>query len=136
MNKTQKWLVFWTLFIGIGALCGTAMMWIDISGKMFLMHLMLPFFQVLPFADYLFQNFAFAGLALLLVNGIPQITTAILLLKRHRFAPIASLCCGIFLILWIGIQFIIFPFNFMSSLYFVFGVIEFLLALKLLKESK
>jgi len=133
MNKIEKWLVFWTLFIGIGAVGGTAMMWIDTSGKMFGMTPMLPAFQVLPFADLLFQNFAFAGLALLLVNGIPQITTAILLIKHHKFAAIASFCCGILLMLWICVQFIIFPLNFMSSIYFVFGLTEFLLALRLLK---
>ena len=134
MNKIEKWLVFWTLFIGIGALCGTAMMWVDTSGEMWGMAPMLPSFQVLPFAKWLFQDFAFAGLALLLVNGIPQITTAILLIKRHKFAAIASLFCGILLMLWICIQFVIFELNFMSCIYFVFGLIEFLLALRLLKK--
>ena len=136
MNKIKKWLIFWTLFIGIGAVGGTAMMWIDTSGKMWKMDLMLPAFQVLPFAEYLFQDFVFPGLALLLVNGIPQILTAILLLKRHRFAALASLCCGIMLMLWICIQFVIFPLNFMSCIYFVFGLIEFLLALVLNKRTK
>jgi hypothetical protein len=133
MNKIQKWLIFWTLFIGIGALFGSTMMLIEPSGKFMDMYMMLPYFQVLPFAEYLFQDFFFPGLALLLVNGIPQIMTAILLLKRHRFAAIASLCCGFLLMLWICIQFVIFEFNFMSTIYFIFGLTELLLSLKLLK---
>ncbi|MDR2511980.1 MAG: hypothetical protein LBC89_05935 [Bacteroidales bacterium] len=136
MKKLSKHLIFWTLFIGVGALFGTAMMWLDTSGAMFGMSPMLPYFQVLPFADCLFQDFAFAGFALLLINGIPQITTAILLIKRHKLAPLAALACGILLMLWICIQFVIFPLNFMSCIYFVFGVAEFILALKLLKKNK
>ena len=135
MNKIEKLLVFWTLFIGIGAVFGASMMLIEPSGKIWDMYKMLPAFQVLPFAEIFFQNFTFPGLALLLVNGIPQIATAILLIKRHRFAPLASLFCGILLMLWICIQFVIFPLNFMSSIYFVFGLIEFVLALILLKKK-
>jgi hypothetical protein len=135
MNKLEKWLIFWTLFIGVGALSGAAMMWIDPSGKMWGMDAILPAFQVLPFAECLFQNFVFAGLALLLINGIPQLATAIMLLKHCRFAAVCAFGCGILLMLWICIQFIIFPFNFMSSIYFVFGLIEFISALKLLREK-
>jgi hypothetical protein len=136
MNNLSKHLIFWTLFIGVGALFGPTMMWLDVSGAMFGMSPMLPYFQVLPFADLLFQNFAFAGLALLLINGIPQIVTAILLIKRHKLAPLASLACGILLILWICIQFVIFPLNFTSCIYFVFGAAEFILAWLLIKKQK
>ncbi|MDR1780016.1 MAG: hypothetical protein LBR50_04705 [Tannerella sp.] len=132
MNRTEKWLVFWTLFIGVGALWGTFMMLHDPSGKTFGLAVVLPFLQTLPFADFFFNDFRWSGLALLIVNGIPQLMTAFLLFSRHRFAPIAALICGLLLMLWIGAQFIIFPLNILSSIYFIFGATEFILAWRLL----
>jgi hypothetical protein len=40
---------------------------------------------------------------------------------------------GITLMLWIVIQFIIFPFNFMSAAYFVFGALQCLTGVLLLR---
>lgn len=57
---------------------------IDPSGKTMGMDAMLPYFQVLPFADVLFQNFLFPGFALLIVNGLTNLTAAVLLLKRRN----------------------------------------------------
>jgi hypothetical protein len=128
MTNLRKYLIFWTLFIGIGALWGSFIMWFDSTGAMWGMQEILPMLQVLPFADFFFQDFKWSGLALLLVNGIPQITAAVLLFKKHCLASLATMVCGIFLILWIMLQFIIFPLNLLSSLYFVFGCTEFLLA--------
>ena len=53
-------MIFWTSFIGIGAVAGGLSMIIDPSGKTLHMDAMLPFFQKLPFADVLFQNFLFS----------------------------------------------------------------------------
>ena len=54
-------LIFWTLFIGIGAVAGAACMIFDPSGRSMGMDAMLPYFQVLPFAEVLFQNLTFSG---------------------------------------------------------------------------
>jgi hypothetical protein len=132
MKRTEKWLVFWTLFIGVGALWGTLMMWYDPSGRMFGLLKVLPFMQALPFADFFFNDFRWSGLALLIVNGIPQLLTALLLVRHHRFAHVAALVCGILLMLWICVQFVIFPLNVLSIVYFVFGAMEFILAWRLL----
>ena len=67
---SRKLLLFWTIFIGLGAVFGSSCMLIDPSGKLMGMDAMLPYFQVLPFASVLFQNFIFSGIALLIVNGI------------------------------------------------------------------
>ena len=83
-NTARKCLVFWTLFIGIGAVAGGLSMIIDPSGKALHMDGMLPFFQVLPFANVLFQDFLFSGFALLIVNGLTNLTAAILLLKKKK----------------------------------------------------
>ena len=56
------------LFIGIGAVAGATGMLVDPSGKAMGMAAMLPYFQVLPFAEYVFQDFVFSGIALLIVN--------------------------------------------------------------------
>lgn len=65
----RRILIFWTLFIGLGAMAGALAMLLDPSGKSMGMDAMLPYFQVLPFADVVFQDFAFSGWALLIVNG-------------------------------------------------------------------
>ena len=82
-EKARKWLLFWTLFIGIGAVGGSACMLFDPSGKLLGMDAMLPFFKKLPLADILFADFTFSGYALLIVNGLTNLTAAGLLLGRR-----------------------------------------------------
>lgn len=56
-NTARKILIFWTLFIGIGAVAGALGMLSDPTGKAMGMDNMLPYFQVLPFSDILFQDY-------------------------------------------------------------------------------
>ena len=120
-NTARKSLIFWTLFIGIGAVAGGLSMIIDPSGKTLHMDAMLPFFQKLPFADVLFQNFLFSGIALLIVNGLTNLTAAALLLRKKKLGVILGGIFGITLMLWICIQFYMVPLNFMSTAFFIFG---------------
>lgn len=130
MNKrykmSRKMLIFWTIFIGVGALAGSITMFIDPSGHSSKMDGLLPGMQVLPFAEILFKNLIFPGIALLIVNGIPNLIAGILLLKYKKEGIILGLVQGIILMLWIVIQFIIYPLNFMSTIYFIFGLIQFI----------
>ena len=123
-EPTRKALIFWTLFIGIGAVAGAVGMLSDPSGKTFGMALMLPYFQKLPFADILFRDLKFSGIALLIVNGLTNLTAAALLLARRKSGIILGGVFGITLMMWICIQFYMFPFNFMSTSYFIFGFIQ------------
>ena len=82
-QRARRALIFWTLFIGIGAVGGAAMMLIDPSGRAMGMDAMLPYFQVLPFAEVVFQDFNFSGWALLIVNGLTNLTAAGLLLAKE-----------------------------------------------------
>ena len=123
-NAARKWLVFWTLFIGIGAIAGGLSMILDPSGKLLHMDAMLPFFQVLPFAEVLFQDFLFSGIALLIVNGLTNLIAAVLLLRKKKLGVILGGIFGITLMLWICIQFYLFPLNFMSTAYFLFGLCQ------------
>ncbi len=117
-------LIFWTIFIGIGAIAGAMAMLIDPSGKALGMDAMLPYFQKLPFADALFQDFVFSGISLLIVNGITNIIASILLFMNKKSGIILGGVFGITLMLWICIQFYTFPLNFMSTAYFIFGLLQ------------
>lgn len=86
MNKrykiTRRILIFWTLFIGLGALFGVACMLIDPSGKFMGMDALLPYFKVLPFSDILFTNLIFSGIMLLIVNCLTNLFSAGLLFAK------------------------------------------------------
>ena len=121
---TKKVLMFWCLFIGIGALIGSTSMFIDPTGKILHMENLLPYFQVLPFSDVLFQNYIFSGISLLIVNGISNLTAVYFLIKNKKLGIILGMLFGFTLMLWITIQFIIFPLNFLSISFFIFGFIQ------------
>lgn len=123
-SKARRWLIFWTLFIGLGAVGGAVGMLIDPTGKAMGMDKMLPYFQKLPFADVLFQNLLFSGVALLIVNGISNLSAASLLLANKKSGIYLGAIFGVTLMLWICIQFYMFPLNFMSTIYFVFGLLQ------------
>ena len=123
-NTARKFLIFWTLFIGLGAVAGASGMLLDPSGRAMGMDAMLPYFQVLPFADVVFRDFTFSGYALLIVNGITNLTAAVLLLCKKRSGVILGGVFGVTLMLWICIQFYMFPPNFMSTIYFIFGLCQ------------
>lgn len=124
LEITRKWLIFWALFIGIGAVAGAAGMISDPTGRAMGMDGMLPYFQVLPFADVLFDDLLFSGIALLIVNGLTNLCAAGLLFARKSSGVVLSIVFGITLMLWICIQFYMFPPNFMSTIYFIFGFIQ------------
>lgn len=123
-RPARRALLFWTIFIGIGAVAGSSAMLIDPSGGLMGMDAMLPYFQKLPFAEIVFQDFVFSGISLLLVNGISNLTAAGLLIANKRIGAVLGGVFGITLMLWICIQFYMFPLNFMSTAYFIFGFIQ------------
>lgn len=120
----RKWLIFWCLFIGIGAVAGSIGMLVKPDGSALGMDAMLPYFQVLPFADVLFQNFIFSGISLLIVNGLTNLAAAGLMFARKKTGIILGGTFGVTLMLWICIQFYMFPLNFMSTIYFFFGLAQ------------
>ena len=120
-QTARRVLIFWTLFIGLGAVAGAAGMLLDPTGKAMGMDAMLPYFQVLPFAEVVFQDLTFSGYALLIVNGLTNLTAAGLLLAKKNSGVVMGGIFGVTLMLWICIQFYMFPPNFMSTIYFMFG---------------
>ena len=123
-ETARKWLLFWTPFIGIGAVGGAACLLAAPDGSLLGMDGMLPDFQKLPFADVVFQDFLFSGFALLIVNGLTNLTAAGLLLARKKIGIVLGGVFGVTLMLWICIQFYMFPLNVMSTLYFIFGLAQ------------
>jgi len=117
-------LLFWTLFISIGAFGGGLCMIIKPDGSIMGMADMLPYFQVLPLADKLFQNFLFPGIALIIVNGVTNAVATGLIFANKKSGIIMGTVFGVTLMAWIVIQFVIFPPNVMSSLWFVFGILQ------------
>ena len=63
-------------------------------------------------------------MALLIVNGLSNLTAAVLLLRNRRSGVWLGGLFGVTLMLWICIQFYIFPLNFMSTAHFIFGLLQ------------
>lgn len=130
--------LFWSYFIGIGALWGTFMMLftpeILAYGDLSLLFFMQ---QSLPWPEIFFQSFTFPAICLLCANGLTNAVAIVMMHKRCRYAPVVAMCCGIILMLWITVQFVIFPANPLSRVYFIFGILQALNGLIwLLRERK
>ena len=125
-KRVKRILEFWCLFIGIGAIYGAINMFVDPTGKSLGMDGMLRYFGVLPFSNVLFQNYTFSGISLLIINGITNLIAYILLLKNKKLGIVLGMVFGITLMLWITIQFIIFPKNILSTMFFIFGLLQFI----------
>ena len=106
-------LIVLTLFVGVGAIIGMMMMFIDPSGRMWGMDPLLEGLQVMPMSKILFKNFIFSGIVLFCVNGVTQLFAAILLFMKNKYAKMVSAACGIILMLWCALEWILWGFNFM-----------------------
>lgn len=100
-------------------------MFIDPSGEMLKMDGLLPYLQKLPLHEKLYGNLIFSGIALLIVNGITNLTAAAFLFAKKPAGHVLATIFGVTLMAWITIQFCIMPTNFMSISYFIFGAIQF-----------
>lgn len=123
-KRTKKILIFWCIFVGIGALFGSMCMFIDPTGKLLQMNELLPYFKVFPFSEVLFQNYIFSGISLLIVNGITNLTAAYLIAKNKKLGIILGTIFGFTLMLWITIQFFILPRNILSITFFIIGLLQ------------
>ncbi len=124
LAKARYILLFWCLFIGVGAIFGGTAMLIKPDGSILQMTAMLPYFKALPFSDILFRDYTFSGIALICVNGITNLTAAALLIKKRKSGIVCGGIFGVTLVLWICIQFYMFPSNPLSTSYFIFGLLQ------------
>ena len=123
---SRRILIFWTLFVGVGALLGGVCMLVDPSGKLMGMDALLPYFKVLPFSDILFTNLIFSGVMLLIVNGLTNFISAGFLFAKKKLGIVLGMVFGVTLMAWICIQFVILPTNFMSTAFFIIGLLQFI----------
>ena len=134
MKTLQKIL---TLFIGIGAVAGAVMMWIDPTGQMWGGEPLLEMLRAkMPWPDVFFKNFVPSGFVLLGMNGITQLVAAYLLFKKHRLAQYTVLACGIILMLWIVLEWWVWGFNVVCNIYFVLGLVETITAVIMLFQTR
>lgn len=117
-------LLILTVFVGVGAIFGGVCMLIEPDGRLVFLDTLLPYFQVLPFADVLFQDYIFSGIMLILINGITNIAATVLILRNKRAGFVLGTVFGITLMLWIIIQFVIFPFYAVDLVFFIIGFLQ------------
>lgn len=118
-----------TFFVGIGAIVGAVMMWIDPTGAIWGGEPLLEMLRAkMPWPDVFFRDFIPSGFVLLAVNGLPQFLAALMLFKKHPLAHWAVLVCGIILMLWIALEWWVWGFNAMSNVFFILGLLEIILA--------
>lgn len=132
MRKISRILIlFWTGFIGVGALYGSFSMIIDPTGNLLQMQDMLVYFKKMPFYEILFKDYLFSGIALFIVNGITNITAFILILLNKKIGYILGMVFGITLMVWIGIQFYLFAPEVyaLDVIFMIFGFLQFVCGL-------
>ncbi len=132
----QKLLLFWAYFVGIGAIVGSLMMFIDSSGETWGMEPILPLLRDrLPMFKGFFNNFIASGIVLLLVNGLPNAISAVLLHRKSALASLNCMICGIILMGWTLFELFIFrDIVFLVVIYFIFGFLQMITALWLMKR--
>lgn len=121
----RGFILFRTLFIALGAFVGSILMLIKPDGSLVFLDGLLPYFNVLPFSDILFQDYIFSGIMLFLINGITNLIAFILILLNRKSGYVLGTIFGVTLMAWISIQFAIFPFFAIDLFYFIFGFLQF-----------
>lgn len=138
IKVVQNIAIFWAYFIGIGAVIGSLMMFVDPSGKLWDMEPMLPLLRDgLPMFKGLLNNFIASGVVLLLVNGLTNFVSILLIHHKSPLATLSSMICGIILMGWTLFEMYIFrdivP---IIIIYFLFGLLQMLTGFWLMKISK
>ncbi|MGM9760654.1 MAG: hypothetical protein ACI30I_11200, partial [Parabacteroides sp.] len=110
-------LLGWNLFIGIGAVAGSVVFWLDPSGRLMGMADHLVYFQPLPLSDLFFRDFTWPAVALFCVNGLPNLWAALLVVRKKAVAATWNLYLGCVLMGWVSLQFYLFPPNAISTLF-------------------
>lgn len=112
------------------------MMFIDPSGKMWGLDLILPHMSVLPFSEVLFADFLLSGFALLFVNGVSNTIAWVLLRRRSVWGGWMQLLCGVLLLLWLSVQWMIFEINPLTLIYTLLALAQIFLSLRFMRQAK
>lgn len=120
---------------GVSALICGPLMFLAPDGSLMGMQALIGEMQAFPLADVFFQDLFWSGIALLMVNGIPNLITTVLLFKKHPFAYRAGIICGVLLVLWSVFECIYIP-NPLSIGYLVVGIIQTSAAVYLVSQER
>lgn len=90
----RGFILFWTIFIALGAFAGSILMLIKPDGSLVFLDGLLPYFSVLPFSDILFQDNIFSGIMLFIINGVTNLIAFILILlnRKSGYVALVSYC--------------------------------------------
>ena len=83
-----------------------------------------------------FGSFLVPGIVLLAMNGIGQLSAAILVWQRHPWAPWVTGFFAVGLMTWIGVQVLVIPFSALQPALFAVGLVEGIIALSWLLELR
>ena len=134
MDRLSKgFALFMNWFNGICAtLCGAWMLLSAITPLPLSWNDLMPvaLLSSLPLPEFMKVDFFWSGLALFLVNGLPNIVALILHAKRNLKASYAGgIAAGLLLIAWTLFELAFIP-NAVSGFYLVLGVLQTLACLK------
>ena len=116
--------IFWSYFIGIGALAGALGFFIS-PEMMGAEGLLPPMLARLPMFAGMLQSLVWPGVALLCVNCLTNVVALVFIHKRKPAGRWLSLACGIILMLWICMEFYVFNgFPAACIAYFIFGALQ------------
>lgn len=103
-------------WMALGALVALPVSWNDCMD--------IGFLSGMPLADVLFTTWFWPGLALLLINGLPNVIALVLRFRGNRAGSYAwSIVAGALLICWTAFEMLFIP-NALSVFYLVLGVAQ------------
>ena len=92
----------------------------------------LSIYDTFPLHDVFFTSHFWPGLALLLVNGVPNISAIVAHRRRSSSWPQWCLAAGVLLIAWTVVELVVIP-NGLSVFYLVVGIFQTASAVALIK---
>lgn len=134
--NVQKILFYLSGFIGLGAYLGGAVMFLSPNGAVLGLDAILPHMQILPFAELLFRDFTFSAIMLILVNGVCNTVAVVGLATKRGYGVICSLLAAVMLLCWLGVQWVVFAINPLTTIYTVLGIIQLSLSWSLIKCNR
>ena len=131
---TRAYLIVVSVLNGLaGLVCGVLLITRP-DGRLLQMGALLPVVRTMPFANVFFRDFFWLGVAMLVVLGVPNLTAAVMLLRRSGKQYRATLAAAALLVLWCVYE-SVYLFNAAAVGYFIVGVASVLASVTLLRAT-
>jgi hypothetical protein len=130
----RGFLIVVTILNGLaGLVCGLLLL-AKPDGRFLQAGALLPLLRTFPLASVFFRDFAWIGVAMLLVLGGPNLIAAVMLVRQSEKQYVASLVAGVLLILWCSFE-LIYLFNPAAVGYFLVGAVYILCSILLARPT-